>query len=69
MNVLNWLSQRRKAIIALVVGILGLIALYLQLSGDGTFSQQDLSTFIGAVVGVLVTVFGVHQASNIQTIE
>lgn len=64
MKLLNWLNQRRKAIVPVVIGILGLVTLYLQLNGDGNFTNADLQTFIGAIVALIVTTLGVHQAQN-----
>lgn len=64
MNILNWLSLRRKAVVPFVIGMLGIVTLYLQLTADGSLSSSDWQTLIGALIGVVITVFGVHQATN-----
>ena len=69
MKLLNWLNQRRKAIVPFIIGIIGLVTLYLQLNSDGNFSNADLQTLLGAVVAWLLTTFGVHMATNQPTIE
>lgn len=69
MKVLNWFTLRRKAIVPLVIGILGIVILYLQLSADGNISNADWQTLIGATVAWLLTTAGVHQATNSATIE
>lgn len=64
MNVLNWLSQRRKAIVTFVVGGLNVYLLYLTLTADGVLSNADNQALVVAVIAWLGGTIFVHQASN-----
>lgn len=64
MNTLNWLSQRRKAIITFVIGALNVYLLYLTLVADGTLSNQDIQSLVIAGIAWLGGTVLVHQATN-----
>jgi len=69
MNFINWLSQRRKAIAALVISELTVLIAYLQFVSAGAVTSQDWIILLIAQSGVIATTFGVHQASNTSSIQ
>ena len=61
---LNFLSQRRKAIIAFIIGLLNFALLYTNLVADGSISNGDIQSMIVAGIAWLGGTVLVHQATN-----
>lgn len=61
---IDFLAQRRKAIVSFLSGCIGIYILYVALAADGTLSPDDLNTLLWAALAATGGTAAVHQASN-----
>lgn len=69
MTFINFLAQRRKAIVALIIGALNEYGLYLTLTALHPLTHDDKVTLVTALIIQLGGVALVHQASNKAIVE
>lgn len=69
MNLIYWLSARRKAIVTFIIGGLNMYLLYLTLVADGVLSNIDIQSLVIAGIAWLGGTALVHQASNTKGVQ
>lgn len=64
MSFIEKIAPYRKAIVALLIGLLQLAALYFTLTDDGALSPDDRTILLTALIGAITSGGVVYQVPN-----